>query len=153
MSVDESELKVIQELSARLVDAQSSIRILDSIKWDDSIRQDFFRHKGQQIPAVDKNYYMSKALPFDANEKQEEFRLIVRDANNQLGLSITGDFVLTAGAVTAQQYDYRMAYPAGTGRISCTLGILEEAAPESQPQRISGTCPTCNNHCPFFDYN
>ncbi|MDP1602574.1 MAG: flavohemoglobin expression-modulating QEGLA motif protein [Legionella sp.] len=85
MSTESSELVVIQELSKRLVEAQSTIRILDSIKWDDSIRRDFFRHKAQKLPEVDKNYYAGKPLPFDAHDKQEEFRLIIRDAQNQLG--------------------------------------------------------------------
>jgi uncharacterized protein (TIGR02421 family) len=85
MPAESNELVVIQELSKRLVEAQSTIRILDSIKWDDSIRRDFFRHKAQQLPQVDKNYYAGKPLPFDADEKQEEFRVINRDAQNRLG--------------------------------------------------------------------
>ncbi|WP_028387742.1 flavohemoglobin expression-modulating QEGLA motif protein [Legionella fairfieldensis] len=85
MSTESNELRVIQELSRRIVEAQSKIRILDSIKWDDSIKQDFFRHQGQRMPAVDKTYYDNKPLPFDAVTKQEEFRLILRDAHNELG--------------------------------------------------------------------
>lgn len=85
MPIESNELIVIQELSKRLVDAQSNIRILDSIKWDDSIKQDFFKHKGQRLPAVDLAYYQAHPLPFDSHEKQEIFRLILRDAQNQLG--------------------------------------------------------------------
>lgn len=85
MPIEESELTAIREFSNRLVEAQSTIRILDSIKWDDSIRQEFFRHKGQRLPAVDKNYYASRPLPYDPTEKQEEFRLLMRDMHNQLG--------------------------------------------------------------------
>lgn len=85
LAVEPSELAIIQELSKRIVEAQSQIRILDSIKWDDSIKKDFFRHKGQRLPAVDKIYYQNKPLPFNAPDKQEEFRLILRDAQNQLG--------------------------------------------------------------------
>lgn len=84
-SVDAKELRVIKELSMRLVEAQASIRILDSIKWDDAIRQSFFHHKCQKLPEVDKSYYDNRPLPFSATEKQEEFRLIMRDAQNQLG--------------------------------------------------------------------
>ncbi len=84
-SSESGELEIIQELSQRMVDAQRKIRILDSIKWDDSIKQNFFKNKGQKLPAVDKAYYEKKPLPFDVNEKQEEFRLILRDAQNQLG--------------------------------------------------------------------
>lgn len=82
---ESGELTIIRELSKRIVDAQRQIRILDSIKWKDSIRQDFFKNKAQKLPAVDKAYYDNQPLPFDVKEKQEEFRLILRDAQNLLG--------------------------------------------------------------------
>lgn len=85
MSRRSAELEVIQELSKRLVEAQRSIRILDLIKWDDTVRQEFFRHKCQQLPDIDAAYYQNKPLPFDVHEKLEEFRIIVRDTQNQLG--------------------------------------------------------------------
>ena len=85
MSMQEAELGVIQVLSKRIVDAQRKIRILDLIKWDDTVKKEFFRHKGRELPAVDAAYYQNKPLPFDAHEKMEEFRLILRDAQNQLG--------------------------------------------------------------------
>ncbi|KTD12206.1 flavohemoglobin expression-modulating QEGLA motif protein [Legionella jamestowniensis] len=85
MATESDELRVIQELSSRLVEAQRKIRILDSIKWDDTIKQDFFAKKTQALPKIDRDYYLNKPLPFEATEKQEEFRLIVRDAQNQLG--------------------------------------------------------------------
>lgn len=80
-----SELNTIRELSARLVEAQRAIRILDSIKWDDAIKLEFFTRKAQVLPKVDRDYYLKRPLPFDATEKQEEFRLIIRDAQNELG--------------------------------------------------------------------
>ncbi len=85
MSIKSAELVVIQELSQRIVDAQRKIRILDLIKWDDNVKQTFFRHKGKKLPEVDASYYLSRPLPFDASEKMEEFRLILRDAQNQCG--------------------------------------------------------------------
>ena len=85
MFKETNELKIIQDLSGRLVNAQSSIRILDSIKWDESIKKNFFHHKGQKLPDVDQAYYQNRPLPFDANEKAEEFRTILRDTQNQLG--------------------------------------------------------------------
>lgn len=80
-----SELQIIEDISRRIVDAQRSIRILDSVKWDDSVRQEFFKNKAGKLPTVDKAYYEKRPLPFNAREKQEEFRLILRDAQNQLG--------------------------------------------------------------------
>src|SRR5258708_2882135 len=85
MEKETDELKIIQDLSRRIIEAQSQIRILDSIKWDDSVKKDFFRHKAKRQPKVDLAYYQNRPLPFDAYEKQEEFRFILRDAQNQLG--------------------------------------------------------------------
>ena len=36
--------EIIRALSGRLVEAQTPIRVLDAIKWDDSVRQGFWRH-------------------------------------------------------------------------------------------------------------
>lgn len=85
MMSESAELLIVRELSKRIVEAQRKIRILDSIKWDDSVKKEFFKHEGQRLPIVDKEYYAKKPLPFDVHEKQEEFRLILRDAQNQLG--------------------------------------------------------------------
>jgi uncharacterized protein (TIGR02421 family) len=82
---ESGELLIVEELSQRIVEAQRQIRILDSIKWDDSIKAEFFKSKGKKLPQVDKEYYTNKPLPFDVVEKQEEFRIILRDAQNQLG--------------------------------------------------------------------
>lgn len=82
---DEIALEAVQELSERIVNAQRDIRILDSIKWDDEIKQKFFKHKCQKLPEVSEEYYKSRPLPFKENEKIDEFRLIIRDAENTLG--------------------------------------------------------------------
>ena len=79
------ELQVIRAISQRLIDAQRNIRILDSIKWDDRIKDDFFKNKAQQQPLVDENYYSKRPLPFDVAEKTEEFAEILRDTQNQCG--------------------------------------------------------------------
>ncbi|HAT8180091.1 TPA: flavohemoglobin expression-modulating QEGLA motif protein [Legionella pneumophila] len=82
---ESGELSIIQELSQRIVEAQRQIRILDSIKWDESVKQEFLKSKGKKLPSIDKAYYDSKPLPFKVKDKQEEFRIILRDAQNQLG--------------------------------------------------------------------
>lgn len=79
------ELPIMKEISQRIVEAQRKIRILDSIKWDDKIKEDFFKHKCKKLPAVSKEYYDNNPLPFDPTEKKEEFRGILRDTQNQLG--------------------------------------------------------------------
>ena len=37
----------IRALSGRLVEAQTPIRVLDAIKWDDGVRQGFLKAKGR----------------------------------------------------------------------------------------------------------
>ena len=76
---------IVRALSDRLVDAQTPIRVLDAVKWDDSIRSEFLKHKGKKLPAVDRAYYANRSLPFDAAAKKLEFQNIERDITRQLG--------------------------------------------------------------------
>lgn len=85
MTVKTAEGSIIRALSERIVEAQRPIRILDQVKWDDSIKRDFFRHKTQKLPKVDEDYYKKRSLPYDVLSKIDEFRGILRDTNNQLG--------------------------------------------------------------------
>ncbi len=75
----------IRALSDRIVEAQNPIRVLDAVKWDDGIRDAFLRAKGKQPPAVDRDYYLSRPLAFDAAAKKLEFQNIERDITRQLG--------------------------------------------------------------------
>ncbi|AYC32018.1 flavohemoglobin expression-modulating QEGLA motif protein [Pseudomonas cavernae] len=84
MVLDEYQL-TIRTLSDRLVEAQTPIRVLDAVKWDDNIRQDFLKHKGKEPPAVDRAYYESRPLAFDPGAKKLEFQNIERDITRQLG--------------------------------------------------------------------
>jgi uncharacterized protein (TIGR02421 family) len=75
----------IRSLSDRIVKAQEPIRILDAIKWDESIQTEFFKNKCQQLPLVDKDYYAARPLSFNPDETCDEFHHIARDIRNQLG--------------------------------------------------------------------
>lgn len=77
--------KIIRSLSDRIVEAQTPIRVLDAIKWDDGIRQDFLKGRGKHAPKVDRGYYDSRPLAFDASAKKQEFQNIERDITRQLG--------------------------------------------------------------------
>jgi len=72
-------------LSDRIVAAQKGIRILDAIKWDDSIRADFFAHGCNRQPAVDLSYYESIPLDFDPAATCQTFAAIDRDISGELG--------------------------------------------------------------------
>lgn len=76
---------VIRELSDRLVEAQRPIRILDAIKWDDSVKDRFFASGCQEQPAVDVDYYAARPLPFTPADKRSEFLALERDIQAKLG--------------------------------------------------------------------
>src|SRR5947207_5263035 len=75
----------VRALSDRLVEAQRPIRILDAIKWDDDIERAFFDKACRELPPVTREYYQSRSLPFDAEQKLHELHTIERDIRRQLG--------------------------------------------------------------------
>ena len=77
--------QLLRTLSDRLVVAQKPIRILDHIKWDASIQADFFKCGAKELPRVDRAYYDSRPLGFDAALKRKEFLAIELDIASQLG--------------------------------------------------------------------
>ena len=77
--------QTIRMLSDRIVLAQTPIRVLDAVKWDDGIRNGFLKAKGKEMPAVDRDYYLNRPLAFDSNKVKLEFQNIERDITRQLG--------------------------------------------------------------------
>ena len=79
-------LATVKDLSDRIVAAQTPIRILDAIKWDDGVREEFFRCGCRELPKVDFAYYQQgHPLAFNAAEKTAEFYAIERDISRRLG--------------------------------------------------------------------
>jgi uncharacterized protein (TIGR02421 family) len=77
--------ELIRSLSDRLVEAQRPIRILDAIKWDDTIERAFFASRCRELPPVNREYYQARPLPFDPDDKRREFLGIERDIRQRLG--------------------------------------------------------------------
>lgn len=77
--------QTVSELSARIVEAQRPIRILDAIKWDASVQEAFLAGGCRDLPAVDRGYYDARPLPYDPEDKRKEFEGIVRDIRRTLG--------------------------------------------------------------------
>jgi uncharacterized protein (TIGR02421 family) len=80
-----NEQQIIHDLSERIVKAQQPIRILDAIKWGPEVQVDFFKNKCKKLPKVDAEYYQKNILPYDPENKKEEFYTIERDIRSQLG--------------------------------------------------------------------
>lgn len=77
--------QAIRELSDRIVEAQKPIRILNALKWDNHVKEYFFKHKFKKLPPVDASYYQRNSLSFDPNKKNEEFYAIELDIRRKLG--------------------------------------------------------------------
>lgn len=78
-------LTQVKTLSDRIVKAQQPIRILDAIKWDESVKQGFFNKNCTALPEVTPDYYKNRPLGFDPEEKKLEFYRIERDLVRTLG--------------------------------------------------------------------
>ncbi|MDP9002207.1 MAG: hypothetical protein M3O46_19110, partial [Myxococcota bacterium] len=64
---------VVADLAGRIVDAQRPIRVLQALRWDDSVEEQFLRGKQRDMPKVDAAYYERVDLGFDPREKLREF--------------------------------------------------------------------------------
>lgn len=77
--------QTIRDLSERIVQAQRPIRLLDAIKWDPSIKEDFFKNNFKKLPAIDRSYYERLPLAFDPATKNDEFYEIELAIRRHLG--------------------------------------------------------------------
>lgn len=111
----------IRTLSGRLVEAQTPIRVLDAIKWDDSIRKGFIKAKGKEMPAVDRSYYDSRPLSFDSTAKKLEFQNIERDITRQLG-----QFNPVGQIMRRMCKEYRMVIRMLEARGTADFGLISQ---------------------------
>jgi uncharacterized protein (TIGR02421 family) len=75
----------VRHLSDRLVLAQRSIRPLEAVAWDVEIERRFLAAKGRELPAVNRDYYRSRPLPFDPQAKLAEFAELESAIRRTLG--------------------------------------------------------------------
>src|SRR5690606_19016425 len=113
--------KTIRALSDRIVQAQTPIRVLDAVKWDDSVRQGLLKHKGKSMPAVDRAYYESRPLAFDSAEKKLEFQNIERDITRHLG-----QFNPVGQIMRRMCKEYRMVIRMLEARGTADFGLISQ---------------------------
>lgn len=80
---------LVRDLSDRLIAAQSEIKVLDSVKWDDGVRQAFFDDGFRNQPRVDAGYYEQRPLSFDLDAARRTF------------FELDGEIVTRLGSATA----------------------------------------------------
>jgi uncharacterized protein (TIGR02421 family) len=67
------------------VEIQRPIRILDAIKWDQTVQAQFFERGARELPSVGRSYYESRPLSFEPLAKREELRELERNVQRRLG--------------------------------------------------------------------
>ncbi len=75
----------IKNISARIVEAQKSVRVLDSIRWDVNIEKEFKKNKFKQMPKIGPDYYAKNEIGFEFDKKKEEFESIKTEILQSLG--------------------------------------------------------------------
>ncbi|WP_437883704.1 flavohemoglobin expression-modulating QEGLA motif protein [Pseudomonas sp. LRF_L74] len=113
--------QTIRTLSDRIVEAQTPIRVLDAIKWDESVKKGFLKARGKEMPAVDRAYYDSRPLAFDASAKKLEFQNIERDITRQLG-----QFNPVGQIMRRMCKEYRMVIRMLEARGTADFGLISQ---------------------------
>lgn len=96
-----SSKEIISQLATRIVEGQRPIRVLQSIRWDAQVEEQFWKSKFKELPNVDAAYYANVDLGFDPQAKVDEFEEIARDADRELGEDAIG------GILRATALEYR----------------------------------------------
>ncbi len=115
--------EAVREISDRLVAAQKPIKVLNAIKWDESIRQRFFESGFKEQPVVDRDYYLDRNSKLEAANTIDELRAIEAEAVTRLGsLSAASNlirFMCEQFRLTVEMIEAR-----GTERFSTLAGLL-----------------------------
>lgn len=82
---DDTYHETIRSISDAIVDAQGPVRILNAIKWDDSVRDRFFASGAREQPAIDAAWYESNDHGVDVEASRERFQDIELSINTRLG--------------------------------------------------------------------
>ncbi|WP_437808370.1 flavohemoglobin expression-modulating QEGLA motif protein [Sorangium sp. So ce1078] len=73
--------EILANLAQRVLEAQRPIRILQALRWEAEVEEQFLRSKQRELPRVT----YSDDLGFDPAAKQRELEEILRDAERELG--------------------------------------------------------------------
>jgi len=91
----------IKRLSARIVEAQRPIRILDAVKWPNFVSEDLKKSGFKELPKLTAEDYQKYDLGYDPEAKQAELAEIIVDIDTTLG---RGDSIGGLLIQTTEQY-------------------------------------------------
>lgn len=113
--------QTIRTLSDRIVAAQTPIRVLDAVKWDDGVKQAFLKANGKALPEVDRAWYQNRPLAFDASAVKLEFQNIERDITRRLG-----QFSPVGQIMRRMCREYRMVVRMLEARGTADFGLISQ---------------------------
>jgi uncharacterized protein (TIGR02421 family) len=93
--------EIVAQLAGRIVEAQKPIRVLQALRWEEDVEEQFFKSKQRELPKIDAAYYANVELGFDVRAKVEEFETLSRDIERALG---EGDAIGHVMLATALEY-------------------------------------------------
>jgi uncharacterized protein (TIGR02421 family) len=91
--------EIVSQLATRIVDAQRPIRVLQAIRWDDSVHEQFKKSRYREPPKVDTDYYDRQELGFDPKTQAALFEEIAQDVDRELGESDAIGSILARTAI------------------------------------------------------
>lgn len=91
--------EIVAQIASKIVEAQRPIRVLQAIRWDGSIEEEFRRSRFRELPKVDTEYYAKQDLGFDPKDKAAEFEEIAREIDRELGESDAIGNILASTAI------------------------------------------------------
>ena len=77
--------ETVGQLAARIVEAQRPLRVLQALRWEDSVEEQFLRSRQRELPKVDAAAYERVDLGFEPRAKVDEFDALARDIDRELG--------------------------------------------------------------------
>jgi uncharacterized protein (TIGR02421 family) len=91
--------EIVAQLAQRIVDAQRPIRVLQAVRWDNSIEEQFRKSRFKELPKIDADYYAKQDLGFDPREQATIFEEIAHDVDRELGESDAIGAILSKTAI------------------------------------------------------
>jgi uncharacterized protein (TIGR02421 family) len=77
--------EIVAGLAQRIVDGQRPIRVLQALRWENEVEEQFRKNKFRELPKLEANLYDKVELGFDPSAKVAEFEEIARDVDRELG--------------------------------------------------------------------
>lgn len=93
--------EIVAQLAQRIVDAQRPIRVLQALRWDNSVEEQFRKSRYRELPKVELDGYGKNDLGFDPKVQEVLFEEIARDVDLELGESDAIGSILSR---TAMEY-------------------------------------------------